>query len=195
MKRSPVDSRYTRDFSSIMDGAVIHHMRRALRRERIFRDRQNPLDIYTDDQMFERFRFRRGSILFLLGLISDSIEFSSMRNHCLPPLLQIFITLRFLACGSFLVVVGDTVPVVSKATVCRCVRRVCLALSTLTARFIRMQRTDQEKATVKQNFFAVAGAYHLLLLSRFYSLDISKISGTLYFRRCKYNQTQTWSQI
>ena len=50
MKRSPVDSRYTRDFSSIMDGAVIHHMRRALRRERIFKDRQKPLDIYTDDQ-------------------------------------------------------------------------------------------------------------------------------------------------
>ena len=89
---------------------------------------------------------------FFLRLISESIEFSSVRNNCLPNLHQIFITLRFLACGSFLEVVGDTVPSVSKATMCRCVRRLCLAITFLIARFIEMQHTDQEKVPVKQIF-------------------------------------------
>jgi hypothetical protein len=36
---------------------------RAMRRERIFRDRTNPLEIYDDLELIERFRFDRRTIL------------------------------------------------------------------------------------------------------------------------------------
>jgi hypothetical protein len=34
-------------------------VRRTMRRERIFRDRTNPLEIYDDLELIERFRFER----------------------------------------------------------------------------------------------------------------------------------------
>jgi hypothetical protein len=38
-------------------------VRRAMRRERIFRDRTNPLEIYDDLELLEGFRFDRRTIL------------------------------------------------------------------------------------------------------------------------------------
>ena len=35
---------------------------RALRRERVVRDRTNPLDIYSDSELIERFRFGRQAL-------------------------------------------------------------------------------------------------------------------------------------
>ena len=38
-------------------------MRRNLRRNRIFRDRRNPLEIFDDTKLYSKFRFRRHDIL------------------------------------------------------------------------------------------------------------------------------------
>ena len=40
---------------------IIHRVynERAFRRERVIRDRSNPLDIYNDEELIERFRFCR----------------------------------------------------------------------------------------------------------------------------------------
>lgn len=40
--------------------------RRALRRERLFRDRRNPLDALTDSEIYQRYRFTRNGIVRLL---------------------------------------------------------------------------------------------------------------------------------
>jgi hypothetical protein len=40
-------------------------VRRAMRRERIFRDRTNPLEIYNDLELFERFRCNETSVFVL----------------------------------------------------------------------------------------------------------------------------------
>ena len=39
---------------------------RALRRERLFRDRRCPLDTLTDDEIYRRYRFTRNGIVGLL---------------------------------------------------------------------------------------------------------------------------------
>ena len=39
--------------------------RRAIRRNKIFRDRTNPLDVYNDDEIYKKFRFHRQAILDL----------------------------------------------------------------------------------------------------------------------------------
>ncbi len=131
-------------------------MRRGLRRERVFRDRENPLEVYDDEELRRRYRFRRETIVFLVQMIGNMLIHPTRRNHALPPLLQITIALRFLACGSFLLVVGDTLPRVSKATVCRCVRSVCVELEQLAPGFIRFPGGNRLN-DVKREFFAIAG--------------------------------------
>ena len=44
-------------------------VRTAMRRERIFRNRTNPLEIYDDLELFERFRFDRRTILQIVQLL------------------------------------------------------------------------------------------------------------------------------
>jgi hypothetical protein len=72
-------------------------VRRAMRRERIFRDRTNPLEIYDDLELIERFRFDRGTILQITQLLQDDLESSNFRNKAIPPLIKVLISLRFFA--------------------------------------------------------------------------------------------------
>jgi hypothetical protein len=44
---------------------LFHAGRRALRRERVFRDRTKPLDIYDDFELIDKYRFDRQSISLL----------------------------------------------------------------------------------------------------------------------------------
>ena len=46
----------------------------AMRRERIFRNRINPLEIYDDLELIERFRFDRRTILQITQLLQDDLE-------------------------------------------------------------------------------------------------------------------------
>lgn len=85
-----------------LNGAV----RRALRRERVFRDTTHPFDLYDDVELFDRYRFRQHNIMHLVDLIGDDIAVVS-RKGSLTATLQILIALRFFACGCFQVVVGD----------------------------------------------------------------------------------------
>ena len=130
--------------------------RRALRRERIFRDRENHLEFYNEDELYTRYRFGRRNILFIFGLLKNEITHPTKRSLALPPLLQLLICLRFLGCGSFLTVVGDTMPRVSNATVCRCVRRVCVAMHALMPELIQMPG-DARIPLVKGGFYDLAG--------------------------------------
>ena len=63
--------------------------RRAIRRNRIFRDRTNPMDIYNDRQIHRRFRLPRNTILDLVDELRREIEYVRPRKECLPPLLQV----------------------------------------------------------------------------------------------------------
>ena len=47
---------------------------RALRRERLFRDRTNPLDSLTDDEIFRRYRFTRRGIYHIVEMVRGDIE-------------------------------------------------------------------------------------------------------------------------
>ena len=137
------------------DIVVLAH-RRVFRRERVFVDRENPLEIYDDNKFFVRYRMRPATILFIFNLIADQLNRTTKRSMALPPLLQFLVAVRFLGCGSFYTVVGDTIPRVSKASVCRCVWRVCDALSRLLPAVVKMPAGRMINAT-KQAFHQIAG--------------------------------------
>ena len=81
---------------------------RALRRERVFRDRSNPLGLLPASEVKRRFRFSPETIMELVHIIGPSIEHPTARNHALQPVEMILILLRFLSCGTFQLVIGDT---------------------------------------------------------------------------------------
>ena len=129
-------------------------VRRHIRRERIFRDRTNPLDLYDDVDLMSRFRFRRADILDLCDIIDDDIDHPLPRQGSLPSVMQLMIALRFYASGSFQEVVGDTFGV-SKRTVGRVIERVSRALSGRLDEYVRLPAQRDADKTM-DNFFAMA---------------------------------------
>ena len=75
-----------------MDMLIIAALRKRkqIRKNRIFRDRLNPFDIYDDDQIYRRFRFHRPQIIHIVDMVKDTIEFPLKRKGSLPALLQVF---------------------------------------------------------------------------------------------------------
>ena len=83
---------------------------------RVFRDHENPMDTFNDEQLILNYRFDRQSIHEL----SDHLELdhSTFHSCALPAVLQLSIALWFYATGLFQSVIGEVFHV-HKSTVCR----------------------------------------------------------------------------
>jgi len=123
-------------------------------RRRLF-DRENPLDGLSEMEVYRRYRFIPATILTLLNLVADSLDFGTLRNSPLLPIQQLCIFLRAMATGSFQLVVGDTVRV-SQPSVSRCCRRVGRAIARLARRYVRFPDREECK-TLKSRFQSIAG--------------------------------------
>ncbi|KAL2102183.1 hypothetical protein ACEWY4_001351 [Coilia grayii] len=128
---------------------------RAFRRERVIRDRSNPLDIYNDEELIERFRFSRRDLFSLIDELSPDLHFTSDRNAALTPTLQVLLTLRFYANGAFQNTVGDMIGI-HKSTACRVSRRVSLALCRHLPRYVHLP-TEAECTIIKHKFRQASG--------------------------------------
>ena len=102
-------------------------VRRALRRERVFRDRTNPLDIYNDRELHKRYRFTRDGCMRTFDLPRIDLETPTRRNHAAPGTLRVFIALSFYGQGALFSNTA-TIHEVSIPTASRVIRRVTLAL-------------------------------------------------------------------
>ena len=69
--------------------------RRALRRNRIFRDRIHPLDKCDDKDIQRKFLFNRKTVIRITDEVEEVIRHSN-RLGALPPVLQVLLTLRYL---------------------------------------------------------------------------------------------------
>ena len=128
------------------------------RRERRFRTgTQCEIDDFTGEELRARYRFRRESILFITNLVAGDISRNTRLNHALPPLQQVLIALRFYASGSFLQVIGDTFGV-DKSTVSRVITDVSRVLLVKQPRFIKWPSTNDECATIKNEFYLRGGS-------------------------------------
>uniref|UniRef100_A0A8C6UN81 DDE Tnp4 domain-containing protein n=1 Tax=Neogobius melanostomus TaxID=47308 RepID=A0A8C6UN81_9GOBI len=128
---------------------------RALRRERVLRDRSNPLEMYNESELLERFRFDRATIFEIVGALTPQLQHVTERNGTLSPSQQVLIALRFFASGSFQNSLGDMVNV-HRTTACRAIRRVSLALMRIMGRYVRLP-TQEEAARMKQDFYFKSG--------------------------------------
>ncbi|XP_072047331.1 LOW QUALITY PROTEIN: putative nuclease HARBI1 [Amphiura filiformis] len=128
---------------------------RALRRERVFRDRSHPLDKWNDHDMYKKYRFTRLACINIIDLLSDELQHLTERNHALPPSLQVFIALRFYGKGSYLDESGAEPHGVSIPTAQRAVSSVTPLLCRLQDDYIKFPRTAEEVRQKQRDFMAV----------------------------------------
>ena len=122
---------------------INRHLNR--RRPRTYRHRPSPLsDTFTDEEIRQRYRFRRNSIAFICNVVRNDIERPTKRNHALSAETQVLASLRFLASGCFYQVDADILGI-DKSTVCRIVERFSRALIAKKKDFIKFPFTTAEK--------------------------------------------------
>ncbi|KAI2646780.1 hypothetical protein H4Q32_026364 [Labeo rohita] len=100
----------------------------AIRRERFFKDRSNPLEVLSEKELFEKLRFPRHAIQQLAFDLEEQLRPETSRNCSIPPLLQICLALRFFATGCFINAAADIIGV-HKSTASRIIHRVSCVLS------------------------------------------------------------------
>ena len=132
---------------------VLEHDR--MRRERIFRNRLDPLNI-SDDHLIRYYRMPRNEILELCEQIAPEISRHTRRTRAIPVHTQVLVALRFYASGSFQSVVSDTVGL-SQASVSRIINGVSNALFDKAQREIRMPHDPESVMLTKQGFYAIHG--------------------------------------
>nr|AAI53379.1 Zgc:162945 [Danio rerio] len=129
-------------------------VQRALRRERVIRDVQNPL-AFSDEHLYERYRFSAEGMLYLCRLLEPHIKNPTRRSHATTVPQMICIALRFFTSGTFLYEVGDAEKL-SKNTVCRTIRRVVIALQRYINTFVAFPGHLPTQA-IKEGFSQIAG--------------------------------------
>ncbi len=126
---------------------------RAIRRERVFKDRSNPLEVLSEKELFEKLRFPRHAIQQLAFDLEEQLRPETSRNCSIPPLLQICLALRFFATGCFINAAADVIGV-HKSTASRIIHRVSCVLSGR----LPLYPTDVSTLNkVKVDFFDIAG--------------------------------------
>uniref|UniRef100_A0AAR2JM05 DDE Tnp4 domain-containing protein n=1 Tax=Pygocentrus nattereri TaxID=42514 RepID=A0AAR2JM05_PYGNA len=134
-----------------IEAQIIH---RTLHRERVIRPRLDMLS-FPEEFLLERCRFSSQSILHLNNILKPHVSNTTHRGSALTSLQTLCIALRFFANGSFLYSVGDAEHT-GKATVCRSVRKVCLALKQLLYSFVVFPG-QKPLMNIKEEFHRIAG--------------------------------------
>ncbi|XP_064646148.1 putative nuclease HARBI1 [Lineus longissimus] len=125
---------------------------RAIRRERVFRDRVHPLDEFNDDQLFRRYRLTRPIILEVIDLIGQDVEHPTRRSHAIPSTLQVLTALRYYATGSLQLATADMVHV-SQPTVSRIITGVSEALVNRARQFISFPHDLETQERISEGFY------------------------------------------
>uniref|UniRef100_A0A6P7H1J5 Putative nuclease HARBI1 n=1 Tax=Diabrotica virgifera virgifera TaxID=50390 RepID=A0A6P7H1J5_DIAVI len=103
---------------------------------------------------FRTFRFYKETVLFILTLIEDRLEFPDNRNNSLSPMNQLLTCLRYFASSGFLITVAQFMHI-DVATASRTIARVSRELATLYPRFIKMPTTQREILTHQEKFYSM----------------------------------------
>jgi hypothetical protein len=132
------------------------HVWEVPRKDRVFRG-QNPLLMdFLDEQLRQRYRFGRDSIMYLSDLLRDKLERLTRRKTSLTVDEKVMIALRFFASGSHLQVIGDTMGH-DKSTISRVIRQVADALAEMKDTFIIWPQTPEKLNSIKNGFYQKAG--------------------------------------
>ncbi|CAG2220329.1 HARBI1 [Mytilus edulis] len=135
---------------------IRHNERRAMRRERVFRDRTNIMDSLNDIELISRYRLDRRSIFDLVDVLAPHLERPTLRNFAIPPLHQVLTTLRYYAKGGFLSEIGD-IHGISRSSVSRIISSVTTSLVSSLLYKIKFPLDQPSLREIKQDFHNMYG--------------------------------------
>ncbi|KAI4459025.1 transforming growth factor-beta receptor type i and ii [Holotrichia oblita] len=109
------------------------------------------------------FNHLQENVRYIINEISDNIRSQTDRNHALTPTDMVLLTLRFLACGSFLQINGDIMGV-DKATANRAIDNVTRVQAGLAPHFIKMPSDIHELNVIERCFGIWKRHFYILAL-------------------------------
>ena len=125
------------------------------RRDRIFRDRENPLDYESDDCIVRKYRLSRPLIISLCQMFLLNLQRPTLRSSAFPVSLQIMVALRYYATGSFQSVIGD-VHHISRQSVSYILQDVTECLNNVVKQYIYMPTNEDHLNKIKRDFHDIA---------------------------------------
>ncbi|KAM4540107.1 putative nuclease HARBI1 [Odontesthes bonariensis] len=129
---------------------IVHRYHRRRHHARVYAERAKPLEQYTSEELYARFRFGRDDIKYIAD-VRPTLQHKTQRSHALSVKEQCLIALHFYACGTFYQVIGDNMGV-DKSTVSNMVKVVSVALGSGINQFVSFPKDDQIAQT-KHTFF------------------------------------------
>lgn len=78
---------------------MANHGQQQQRPQRVYRQRRDIFNEYSDDELIKRYRLDRAGIIAVTDLVRDRLQSRTERNRPLSPEMKVAITLRYLATG------------------------------------------------------------------------------------------------
>ncbi|KAJ8046569.1 Protein ALP1-like [Holothuria leucospilota] len=173
--------------------------RNRIRRERIFRDRLDPLAVPEED-LIRKYRLPRAEIINLVELSGEDLERATNRSHSVPVAVQVATSLRFFASGTFQNVLGDSCGL-SQPTMSRIINSFTESLVRRVNEFVYLPAGREKRKTIAEfaavsNFPNVLGVIdgthvpikspsenvHLYIKSKnFHSINVQLVCDKNYF--------------
>ncbi|XP_046397684.1 uncharacterized protein LOC124164404 [Ischnura elegans] len=114
------------------------------------RDRQNPIEFYSEAEFLQRYRFSKRTVSDVLLPYVRSERLSN-RGLPIPDILKLLIALRFYATGSFQLVCGDLAGV-TQGTVSKIIKSISNDLVAVLPRYMKLPSSDEDTARCKRSF-------------------------------------------
>ncbi|KAK5648057.1 hypothetical protein RI129_002949 [Pyrocoelia pectoralis] len=125
------------------------------RRPYVVCERPDHFNEMDELDFFRRFRLKKATVERLLEQIEAHLMHPTNRNHCVTPINQLLIALRFYATGSLYLVTGDFGGV-SKTTAANIIKKVTHAIANLRPEYIKLPITELERNRAMNNFYTIA---------------------------------------
>ena len=137
--------------------AIFMQLRRRqnIRRNRLLRDYDNPLDYLDDFDIVRKYRLSRPMILNLCNMFQNDLQRPTMRSRSFSVSLQIMVALRFYATGSFQLVNAD-IHNISRTSVANIIRDVTRCLVRVCRQCVIMPTDQNALQEIMQNFHTYA---------------------------------------
>ena len=135
----------------------IEMIENSLHRQRIFRDRLNPMEAYSDLDFISRYRITKYMFVDLLNKISLKLHRSTTRYHSIAPTTLLAVALQFIATGTFQTIIASAHGI-WQTSVSRCITAVTKALTSIAPAYINFLNTTRQR--VIQEYFLKSTSFH-----------------------------------
>ncbi|CAK1603918.1 unnamed protein product [Parnassius mnemosyne] len=148
-----------------------------MRRVKFYKIRKNPLEELQEAEFKIKYRYSRGTAVFLIDMVKINLAGDS-RGGFIPPHLKVLTAIRTWARGEIQDDAGD-LSGMSHPTISLVCKQVALALVAQRAQWIKMPQSDVEEIHVIAGFYSVCGFRQVIGAIDCTHIRIPKVGGNI----------------